>query len=98
MVTRIREQKETAGIVIKLFGEEDSFQRVLKKARERIAIKKLGINEVKTKRTARGPFLMEIRETESGTKANCLTKKLNEVLEGEATARRTSRFAEMKRV
>lgn len=94
---RIRESRESAGIVLRLMRteEEGSFRNIFRKTREKITIRELGIDAMKARRTAGGNMLLEIQEGESGIKADKLAEKLNEALEGEATARRTSRFAEI---
>lgn len=77
-------------MIIRLTREEEegSFQRILKKTREGIAMKDLGIKEVKARRTLGGNMLIEVSGEGSGRKAEKLSEKLNEVLAGDATAKK----------
>lgn len=74
-------------MTIRTKKEELSYSDVLKKAREKISLNELGIEETRIRRGINGGVIIEIPEEKQGTdKANRLAEKLKEVFKGEDVA------------
>ncbi|CAL1672479.1 unnamed protein product [Lasius platythorax] len=78
-----RKPPKSAAVAISGTGEEFSYADILRKAREKIDLKALKIDNSRIRPSANGGILIEISGKEGNSKADALIKKLRETFDSE---------------
>lgn len=86
----------SAAVTITGISKDFSYADALRKAREKISLERIGIEEPRIRRAMNGGLLMEIRGEDGKKKADKLAEELRTVLEGEANITRPMKRGEVR--
>lgn len=90
-----RRTPRTAAITLKKEEGIESYAQMLRKAREKISLTEMDINNTKIRHAITGSLIIEVAGPDNNNKADKLAEKLRTVLAGEATIARPVKTGEM---
>jgi len=91
-----RRPPKNAAVTIKVGSDGPSYAEIIKRAREGVDLKQLGIQNPRMRRAANGGVLIEISGPERTVKADSLAIRLREVIGGDATVSRPTVKADIR--
>lgn len=91
-----RRPPRTAAVAIKDCSENFSYADTLKKAREKINLSEIRIDQPKIRKAANGGLIIEVAGADGVTKANALTNKLKEALDDNVQITRPTKKGDVR--